>query len=163
MPSPMQKIKTQQYFCRQLYNLEHQVSGDVRLILSILQQQHQLPPQLRRETSSSASSLGPDLREVHKAAEKHEFQRDFKALLFQTSSDYTTSRSMRHNRGPPLMHGHQSVPQQDAFPTDKQRPYRWASLPSIFSSSPQFAIGFLDWKEWKVAWKARAATTLRGR
>ncbi|XP_065350097.1 potassium voltage-gated channel subfamily H member 7 isoform X3 [Cloeon dipterum] len=88
---------------RQLFNLEQQVSSDMRLILSLLQKQTPMPPPLRRETSSSASSLGPDLRE--------------------TSSDYTTSRSTRHNR-PPLMHSSQSVPQQEAFPSDIQRPYR---------------------------------------
>lgn len=66
---PKQKLKILLCFCRQLYNLEHQVSGDMRLILSLLQQQHQMPPQLRRETSSSASSLGPDLREVHRPHE----------------------------------------------------------------------------------------------
>ncbi|XP_059478608.1 potassium voltage-gated channel subfamily H member 6 isoform X14 [Neocloeon triangulifer] len=86
---------------RQLYNLEHQVGSDMRLILSLLQQQHPMPPPLRRETSSSASSLGPDLRE--------------------TSSDYTTSRSIRHNR-PPMLHP--IAPHQEAFPSDNQRPYR---------------------------------------
>jgi hypothetical protein len=45
--------------CRQLQSLEHSVVSDVRLILTILQQQHAV-----RSSESSGSSMMPDYREV---------------------------------------------------------------------------------------------------
>jgi hypothetical protein len=46
-------------FCRQLQSLEHSVASDVRLILTILQQQHAV-----HSSESSGSSMMPDYREV---------------------------------------------------------------------------------------------------
>jgi len=47
-------------FCyRQLQSLEHSVASDLRLILTILQQQHAV-----RSSESSGSSMMPDYREV---------------------------------------------------------------------------------------------------
>ncbi|KAF4525067.1 hypothetical protein B566_EDAN001981 [Ephemera danica] len=75
---------------RQLKSLEHQVTSDVRLILTLLQQQHVHQTAATRHhrrdsSSSSASSIGPDLREKTDVAH-----------VLQSSSDYTTSRSAPH-------------------------------------------------------------------
>jgi hypothetical protein len=45
--------------CRQVQSLERSVASDVRLILTILQQQHAV-----RSSESSGSSMMPDYREV---------------------------------------------------------------------------------------------------
>ncbi|XP_069699046.1 voltage-gated inwardly rectifying potassium channel KCNH6 isoform X3 [Periplaneta americana] len=86
---------------RQLQSLEHSVASDVRLILTILQQQHTV-----RSSESSGSSMMPDYREIHLQSSSDYGQRSGRSSRERGSNvqrSYSISQDSPSNFRPPTL------------------------------------------------------------